>query len=74
MVVFVGGSSDFFEIPANVVVFGFVTVDVFDVAVVVVDDDDDDGISDVVVVDVSLNLLLVRFTLPRLDNELVSAF
>ena len=74
MAVFVGGSSDFFEIPANVVVFGFVTVDVFDVAVVVVDDDDDDGISDVVVVDVSLNLLLVRFTLPRLDNELVSAF
>ena len=74
MAVFVGGSSDFFEIPANVVVFGFVTVNVFDVAVVVVDDDDDDGISDVVVVDVSLNLLLVRFTLPRLDNELVSAF
>ena len=27
---FIGGSSDFFEIPAKVVVFGFVVVDVFD--------------------------------------------
>ena len=27
---FIGGSSDFFEIPAKVVVFGFVVVDIFD--------------------------------------------
>ena len=42
---------------------GFVAVDVFDV-VVDDDDDDDDDISDVVVVAVRLNLLLVRVVLP----------
>ena len=46
--------------------FGFVAVDVFDVAAAAAadDDDDDDVISDVVVVVVGLNLLLVRVALP----------
>ena len=42
--------------------FGFVAVDVFDVAVAAAADDDD--ISDVAVVALGLNLLLVRVVLP----------
>ena len=59
MLLFRSGSSDFFEIAAKVVVFGFVTVGAFDVAVVV----DDDDISDVVVIAVGLNFLLVLVVL-----------
>ena len=48
--------------------FGFVAVDVFDVAVAAAAtaaaDDDDDDISDVAVVALGLNLLLVRVVLP----------
>lgn len=50
----------FFDTAAKVVVFGFVVVD--DVVDVVFDEDDD--ISDVAVVAVSLNLLIVWFILP----------
>ena len=61
--VFNDGSSDFFEIAANVVVLGFVVVDVFDNIVDDDDDDDDDddvdNIFDVIVVAVGLNLLMV---------------
>ena len=60
--VFNDGSSDFFEIAANVVVLGFVVVDVFDNIVDDVDDDDDDDVDnifDVIVVAVGLNLLMV---------------
>ena len=57
---FVGGSSDFFEIAPKVVVFGFVAVSAFDV---VDDDDTDDDISNVVVIAVGLNLLLVLVVL-----------
>ena len=53
----------FFEIAAKVVVFGFVAADAFDV-VDEDDDDDDDNVSDVIVVAVGLNLLLVRVVLP----------
>ena len=49
-------SSDFFEIAPKAVVFGVVAVGAFDV---VDDDNTDDDISDVVVVAVGLNLLLV---------------
>ena len=56
---FVGGSSDFFEIAAKVVVVGFVAVGAFDV----VQDDTDGDISDVAVVAVRLNLLLVLVVL-----------
>ena len=47
--------------------FGFVAVDVFDVAVAAAATaaaDDDDDISDVAVVALGLNLLLVRVVLP----------
>ena len=57
---FVGGSSDFFEIAPKAVVFGFVAVGAFDV---VYDDDTDEDVSDVVVVAVGLNLLLVLVVL-----------
>ena len=60
--VFNDGSSDFFEIAANVVVLGFVVVDVFDNIVDDDDDDDDDDVDnifDVIVVAVGLNLLMV---------------
>ena len=61
--VFNDGSSDFFEIAANVVVLGFVVVDVFDNIVDDDDDDDDDddvdNIFDVIVVAVGLNLPMV---------------
>ena len=50
----------FFDTAAKVVVFGFVDVD--DVADVFFDENDD--ISDVAVVAVSLNLLIVWFILP----------
>ena len=50
----------FFDTAAKVVVFGFVVVDY--VVDVVFDEDDD--ISDVAVVAVSLNLLIVWFILP----------
>ena len=50
----------FFDTAAKVVVFGFVVVD--DVVDVVFDENDD--ISDVAVVAVSLNLLIVWFILP----------
>ena len=43
--------------------FGFVAADAFDV-VDEGDDDDDDNVSDVIVVAVGLNLLLVRVVLP----------
>ena len=43
--------------------FGFVAADAFDV-VDEDDDDDDDNVSDVIVVAVGLNLLLVRVVLP----------
>ena len=49
----VGGSADFFEIGAKVVVFGFAAVDAFDA--VDDDDDNDDNVSDVAIVAVSLN-------------------
>ena len=57
------GALIFFEIAAKVVVFGFVAADAFDV-VDEDDDDDDDNVSDVIVVAVGLNLLLVRVVLP----------
>ena len=63
--VFNDGSSDFFEIAANVVVLGFVVVDVLDDIADDDDnddddddDDDDDNIFDVIVVAVGLNLLM----------------
>ena len=43
--------------------FGFVAVDALDVVFVDDDDDDNDDISDVVIVAVGLNLLLVRVIL-----------
>ena len=67
LAVFVCGSSDFLQIPAKIVVFGFVAVDAFDV-----DDDDDDDedddkddIFDFVIVAVGLNLPLVGVALPK---------
>ena len=57
------GALIFFEIAANVVVLGFVVVDVLDDIVDDDDndddDDDDDNIFDVIVVAVGLNLLMV---------------
>ena len=60
------GALIFFEIAAKVVVFGFVAADAFDVVDEDDDDDDDDddNVSDVIVVAVGLNLLLVRVVLP----------
>ena len=56
LAVFVGGSSDFFEIALKIAVFGFVAVGAFDVV-------DDDDISDVFVDAVGLNLLFVLVVL-----------
>ena len=56
------GALIFFDIAANVVVLGFVVVDVLDDIVDDDDnddDDDDDNIFDVIVVAVGLNLLMV---------------
>ena len=57
--VFVGRSSDFFEIAAKVIMFGFVVDNVFDVVIAVNDED----ISDAAVVIVGLNSLLVPVVL-----------
>ena len=61
MLFLLAGALSFFEIAAKVSVFGFVVVDVFNVADD--DDDDDDDISDVIV-SVGLTFLIVWVVLP----------
>ena len=62
MLFLLAGALSFFEIAAKVSVFGFVVVDVFNVADDD-DDDDDDDISDVIV-SVGLTFLIVWVVLP----------
>ena len=63
MLFLLAGALSFFEIAAKVSVFGFVVVDVFNVADDDDDDDDDDDISDVIV-SVGLTFLIVWVVLP----------
>ena len=66
MLFLLAGALSFFEIAAKVSVFGFVVVDVFNVAAAADDDDDDDDDDDIsdVIVSVGLTFLIVWVVLP----------